>query len=254
MSATREFFPRVRRTVIPRPAPRDEREVLGVAGTVRAAAATIYGSSWYHDPFHDLVEVWDGGPALCFKHLLPERDKYARENLYLRTWIAYRTSENANVNIRTFSGNHVTLPNAVNGALYDDPHASQWVTEDLTLNVNSIYRDERVWFQRVDWEWTSRETVYEDELPGAEACLARSPEQVAALYLDQELTVEVLRELLVRKLDEDRSFMARCLALLHAERFEDERSAVELFERLRQEGAPRVNREASTRTLVALRA
>ena len=160
----REFFPRVRKTVIPRPVVKEETDVLGQSGWVRAAAATIYGPNWYHDQDQDLIEIWDAGPALCFKDVLPRKDKYAKEDLYLRLSIAYRTTANAFANIRTFSGNHVTLPNATDGAMYDDPFTRYFVTDDCTININSIYRDERLWLQRVEWEWVSHETIFEDEL------------------------------------------------------------------------------------------
>jgi len=66
----REFFPRVRRTVIPRPVAKEETDVLGQSGWVHAAAATIYGPNWYHDQDQDLIEIWDAGPALCFRDVL----------------------------------------------------------------------------------------------------------------------------------------------------------------------------------------
>src|SRR5262249_32662419 len=101
---SREFCPKVRKTVIPRPAVGWETDVLGQSGSVRAASATIYGPNWYHDTVSDLIEIWDAGPALCFKDVLPRKDKYTREGLYLRLSLAYRTTANAFANIRTFSG------------------------------------------------------------------------------------------------------------------------------------------------------
>jgi len=252
-SIQREFFPFVRRRVVPRPRTPAARDVLGIAGTVRAAEATIYGSNWYHDPYHDLVEVWDAGPALCFKHLLPDKAKYERENLYLQTSIAYRTTENANLNLRTFSGHHVTLENAVHGAIYEDPNAAEWVTDDLTLNVNSIYRDERVWFQRVDWEWRSREAIYQDELSDADPLHRRTEEEVAALYAERELSEELLRDYVIERLRTDRAFLSRCLVALCAERLERSSSSlVELFRRLQERDAE--NLPGQPRTVVALRA
>jgi len=47
----REFFPKVRKTVVPRPVVKEATDVLGQSGSVRAAAATIYGPNWYHDQF-----------------------------------------------------------------------------------------------------------------------------------------------------------------------------------------------------------
>src|SRR6185437_14598880 len=156
----REFFSRVRKTVVPRPAPRWESDVKGQWGSVPATSATIYGDNWYHNPAEDLIEVWDAGPALCFKDVLPRKDKYLREGLYLRLSLAYRTTANAFANIRTFSGNHITLLNTVEGAMYEDPYTRFHVTDDCTINVNSLYREERLWLQRVDWEWVSHETLF----------------------------------------------------------------------------------------------
>lgn len=216
-SSNREFFPRVRKTVVPRPVVRWEADVLGHSGSVRASAATIYGSNWHHDPMQDLIEIWDAGPALCFKDVLPRKDKYAREGLYLRLSIAYRTTANAFANIRTFSGNNITLPDAVDGAMYEDPYTRFHVTDDCTININSIYREERLWLQRVDWEWVSRETLYEDELPYTSPYLERTPEQVEALYAEKKMDDEAVKEFLIEKIDTDAGFAKRCLLLLAEE-------------------------------------
>jgi hypothetical protein len=210
----REFFPRISKTVIPRPIIKPETDVLGQAGTARASAATIYGPNWWHDPASDLIEIWDAGPALCFKDILPRKDKYAREGLYLRLSLAYRTTANAFANIRTFSGNHVTLPNAPHGAMYVDPFTRFFVTDDCTLNINSIYRDERVWLQRVDWEWFSRETLYEDELGHADPYVVRTPEEVGALYARKQITEETVKEALIDRIRRDNGFAQRCLLVL----------------------------------------
>jgi hypothetical protein len=213
-TARREFFPKVRKTVIPRPVVKEETDVPGQSGTVRAAAATIYGSNWYHDQAQDLIEIWDAGPALCFKDVLPLKDKYAREGLYLRPSIAYRTTPIAFANIRTFSGNHVTLPNAPEGAMYDDPYTRFFVTDDCTININSIYRDERLWLQRVDWEWVSQQTLFEDELATQEPYLHRTRGEVDALYAKKTIDDETVKEFLIRKIREDSGFAKRCLLLL----------------------------------------
>ncbi len=215
----REFFSRVRKTVIPRPVVREPNHVPGQRGSVRAAAATIYGANWYHDPVQDLVEIWDAGPALSFKDVLPRKDLYAREGLYLRLSLAYRTTDNAFANIRTFSGNHVTLPNAPRGAMFEDPFTRFWVTEDCTININSIHRDERLWLQRVDWEWVSQQTMYEDELADQEPYLHRTEEEVAALYAEKIIDEETVRHFLIDKIREDAAFAKRCLLLLCEERF-----------------------------------
>jgi hypothetical protein len=215
--AEREFFPRVRKTIIPRPAAHAETDVLGLSGSVRAAAATIYGPNWYHDPNEDLIEIWDAGPALYFKDVLPRKDKYAREGLYLRLSIAYRTTANAFVNIRTFSGNNVTLPNALEGAMYDDPYTRFHVTDDCTLNINSLYREERLWVQRVDWEWVSRDTIFEDELASSNPYLERKREEVEALYAPKEINDDTVKGFLIDKIRTDPVFAKRCLLLLAEE-------------------------------------
>ncbi|MEW5802351.1 MAG: hypothetical protein AB1847_09640 [bacterium] len=214
MELKREFFPRVKKTVIPRPVVRPETDVLGLSGTVRASEATIYGSNWYHDPVQDLIEIWDAGAALCFRDVLPKKDKYARENLYLKLSIAYRTTENAFANVRTFSGNHITLPNAVQGSMYDDPFTFHWVTDDCTININSVYRDERMWFQRVDWEWVSRETIFDDELSLKDMYLYRTKDEVDALYAPKPINDDVVRKFLMKKISEDDIFAKRCMLLL----------------------------------------
>jgi len=213
----REFFPRVRKTVIPRPAPRLESDVKGQRGSIAAASATIYGPNWYHDPIEDLIEIWDAGPALCFKDVLPRKDKYARERLYLRLSIAYRTTANAFVNLRTFSGNNVTLPNALEGAMYEDPYTRFHVTEDCTLNINSVYREERFCLQRVDWEWVSQETLFEDEQSSGNLYLERTPEDVEAFYAKKKIDDDAVKAFLIDKIQTDPVFAKRCLLLLAEE-------------------------------------
>jgi hypothetical protein len=211
---SREYFPKVRKTVIPRPAPRWESDVLGQSGSVRAASATIYGDNWYHDTVSDLIEIWDAGPAICFKDVLPRKDKYAREGLYLRLSIAYRTTVNAFANIRTFSGNNVTLPDSLDGAMYDDPYTCFHITDDCTININSIYREERLWLQRVDWEWVSRETIFEDEVSSGHLYLERTREEVEAVYAEKEINEITVKEFLLDKIRTDAVFAKRCLLLL----------------------------------------
>lgn len=213
----REFFPRVHKTVIPRPAPRLETDVKGQRGSIAASSAAIYGPNWYHDPIEDLIEIWDAGPALCFKDVLPRQDKYAREGLYLRLSLAYRTTANAFVNIRTFSGNNVTLPNALDGAMYEDPYTRFHVTDDCTLNINSVYREERLWLQRVDWEWVSQEILFEDELGSGNVYLERKPEEVEALYAPKEIDDDTVKRFLTDKIQTDPVFAKRCLLLLAEE-------------------------------------
>jgi hypothetical protein len=201
-------------TVIPRPVVKEEKHVPGQQGVVRAAAAMLYGPNWYHDPLQDLIEIWDAGTALSFKGVLPKKDLYAKEGLYLRLTIAYRTTANACANIRTFSGNHATLPNALRGAMYEDPYTRYGVTDDLTINVNSINRGERLWLQRVEWEWVSQETVYEDELPCREPYLERTREEVEAQYAKKTIDEETVRQMLIDKIRTDDAFVKRALLLL----------------------------------------
>lgn len=231
MELKREFFPRVKKTVIPRPVVKLETDILRLAGTVRACQATIYGPNWYHDPEQDLIEIWDAGPALYFQDVLPNKDKYKRENLYLKLTIAYRTTENAFVNIRTFSGNHVTLPNAVDGAMYEDPFTLYWITDDCTININSIYRDERIWIQRVDWEWVSRETIFEDELPYKDPYLYRTKEEVEALYATKLVDEGTVKEFLIDKIKKDDDFAKRCMILLNSDSL-FESNLVDLYQKL----------------------
>jgi hypothetical protein len=201
MKIKREFFPKVRKTIVPRPVVQPETDVLSHAGT-----------------------------ALCFRHLLPRRDKYEREGLYLILTIAYRTTENANANIRTFSGWHVDLPNAVNGSMYVDKHTYDWVSDDYCINVNSVFLDEKLWIQRVDWEWMSRETIYEDEY-NKDPWLIRTKKEVDALYAKKHITKKVVEEFLVKRIKDDPNFAKRCLVLLNSDKLH-ERDIVSLYKDL----------------------
>ena len=56
------------------------------------------------------------------------------------------------------------------GGRWDGDARKWYITDDMTLNINSIYTDEKIWIQRVDWEWMSKEIVFEREcikLPAA---------------------------------------------------------------------------------------
>ncbi len=214
MEFTREFFPSVRKTIISRPVYVEEKDILGQSGTAWATQATIHGPNWYHDHGQNLIEIYDAGPAICFYGLLPKKDKYEKEGIYLRVGLAYRTTENANVNIRNFSGNHVSLPNSLEGGIYYDPNNYDWVTDDLTININSIYADEKIWIQRVDWEWVSKDILYEDEAAFKDHYLHRNKEEVAALYSPQQITNESVKEYLTNRIKNDEHFAIRCLALL----------------------------------------
>lgn len=214
MEYTREFFPHVRKTIMPRPAYMEEHDILGQSGTAWATQAQIYGPNWYLDYGQGLLEIYDAGPAICFAGVLPKKNKYEREGLYLRLGLAYRTTENANVNIRNFSGNHVTLPNSVDGDIYYDPNNYDWVTDDLTININSIYTGEKLWIQRVDWEWVSREILYEDEAHYQDHYMHRNKEDVNALYAPQHVTNDSVKAYLANRIQNDDHFAKRCLALL----------------------------------------
>jgi hypothetical protein len=214
MELKREFFPSVRKTVMPRPYYKEETDVLGQSGTAWAVDAAIYGDNWYLDRGQALIEIYGAGAAISFHHILPRKNKYEKEGLYLRLKLAYRTTENANVNIRNFSGSHVTLPNSVAGDIYDDPQTYWWVTDDLTININSIYTDEKLWIQRVDWEWVSKEVVYNDELEAQNAFLYRSLKDIEKLYVPQKITPKSVKDFLMAKIEKDESFAKRCLAML----------------------------------------
>lgn len=221
MKLQREFFQRVKKTVMPRPVHRPDVDILGQRGIAWATQATIYGSNWYLDKEQNLIEIYNAGAAICFKDLLPKKDKYAREGLYLKLTLCYRTTANANANIRLFSGNHVTLPNSVDGAMFTDPYTYYWVTDDMTINVNSIYSEEKLWIQRVDWEWVSREVVYEDEIGKKDIYLTRSKKDVETVYAEREVTADVVKEYLVNLVRNDDLFAKRCLALLNSNRLLD---------------------------------
>ena len=218
MEFQREFFPRVRKTVMPRPYFAQEIDILGQSGTAWAVDAAIYGPNWHIDRGQGLIEIYEAGPAICFYNLLPHKDKYEKEGLYLRLKLAYRTTENANVNIRNFSGNHVTLPNSLQGHMYDDPDTYWYVTEDLTLNINSIYSGEKLWIQRVEWEWMSKEVIYEDEVQDKDIYLNRSFEEVENIYGPQQIDRNSVKEFLMKKIQKDDDFAKRCIAMLHQDR------------------------------------
>ncbi|MDJ0659374.1 MAG: hypothetical protein QNJ42_07765 [Crocosphaera sp.] len=229
MEPKREFFPKVKKTVMPRPYFAKEKDVLGQRGTAPAVDAAIYGSNWYLDKEQGLIEIYDAGAAISFYNLLPRKNKYEKEGLYLRLKLAYRTTESANVNLRNFSGNHVTLANSVTGAMYDDPQTYWWVTDDLTLNINSIFSGEKLWIQRVDWEWMSKEIIYEDEVFGKNTVLYRSLEEIQKLYSEKELTDDDVKDFLKDKIKNDDWFAKKCLVMLREEQLMGEK-LVKLFE------------------------
>ena len=214
MKFQREFFDRVPKTVMPRPYVAEEHDILGQTGTAWAVDAAIYGDNYHLDRNQGLIEIYEAGVAVEFRHLLPRKDKYEQEGLYLRLKLAYRTTANANVNIRNFSGNHVTLPNSLHGDMYDDSETYWYVTDDLTLNINSIYSGEKLWIQRVDWEWMSKEVVYEDEVHKRDLSLVRSFEEIEKLYTPKDVTPKSIKAFLIDKIQKDDEFAKRCLAML----------------------------------------
>lgn len=228
MKLHREFFERVPKTIMPRPYFAEENDVLGQSGTAWAVDSVIYGDNYYLDRNRGLIEIYEAGAAISFHHLLPRKDKYEQEGLYLRLKLAYRTTANANVNIRNFSGNHVTLLNSLHGDIYDDPDTYWHVTDDLTLNINSIYSGEKLWIQRVDWEWVSKEVVYEDEVQEQDIFLVRSTEEIEKLYSPQNITPTSIKNFLIDKIQKDDEFAKRCLAILHQEQLMH-KSISELF-------------------------
>ncbi|MBN2374569.1 hypothetical protein JXL19_12370 [bacterium] len=217
MEYKREFFPIVKKTIMPRPVYREETDILGQSGIAWATEAIIYGPNWYHDREQGLIEIYDAGPALCFRDILPKKHKYAREGLYLRLALAYRTTENANANIRTFSGNHVNLPNSLKGSIYIDPFTYHWVSDDMTININSIYLNEKLWIQRVEWEWVSKETIFDDEVGKKDINLIRSQKEIEAIYTKKEITSNTVKEYLINRVKHDENFAKRCLALLNSD-------------------------------------
>lgn len=218
MEFKREFFNQVRKTVMPRPHFVEETDILGQSGSAWAVDAAIYGTNWYVDRSQGLIEIYDAGAAISFYHLLPHKNKYEREGLYLRLKLAYRTTENANVNIRNFSGNHVSLPNSFYGNMYDDSATYWYISDDLTININSIYTGEKLWIQRVDWEWMSKEVVYEDEVNEGNIHLIRSFEEIEKLYGDGEIDRDSVKDFLIKKIQADDDFAKRCLAILSQEK------------------------------------
>jgi hypothetical protein len=230
MEYEREFFPKVRKTIIPRPVIIPETDVPSQSGSAKATDAVIYGPNWYHDDEKDLIEIYDAGPVLCFRHLLPKKDKYEREGLYLLLSIAYRTTKNANANIRTFSGWHVELPNALEGAMYVDEKTYYWVSDDCCININSIFLGEKLWLQRVDWEWVSRETIYEDEYD-KDLWLYRTKQEVDALYAKKHISQSTVEDFLIDRIKEDPVFAKRCLMLLYSDKLH-EKDVVSLYKDL----------------------
>ena len=231
MEFKREFFPLVRKTVMPRPYFADEVDILGQSGTAKAIDAAIYGDNWYLDKENELIEIYGAGAAVSFRHLLPNKNKYEKEGLYLRLKLAYRTTEDANVNLRTFSGRHMTISNSVDGHMYDDVDTYWYITDDVTINVNSIYTDEKLWLQRVDWEWMSKEVVFEDEVDIKNLFSNRTLQQIEKLYTPQKINKDSVTDFLVDKIKTDEHFAKRCLTMLYQDKLLAEDDLIELFQK-----------------------
>ena len=58
MEITREFFPRVRKTIMPRPYYAEETDILGQSGTAWAADASVHGDNWHIDRGQGLIEIY----------------------------------------------------------------------------------------------------------------------------------------------------------------------------------------------------
>ena len=229
MEFKREFFPLVRKTVMPRPYFAEETDILGQSGSAKAVNAAMYGDNWYLDKENELVEIYGAGAAICFRNLLPNKSKYEKEGLYLRLKLAYRTTENANVNIRSFSGRHMTLSNSVDGHMYDDVDTYWYVTDDMTININSIYTDEKIWIQRVDWEWMSKEVVFEDEIDKKSPFVSRSLKEIEKLYVPQKINQDSVKDFLMNKIKTDEHFAKRCMAILCQDKLMENNNLIELF-------------------------
>jgi hypothetical protein len=230
MEPKREFFPLVRKTVMPRPYFAEETDILGQSGTAKAVNVAIFGDNWYLDKENELIEIYGAGAAISFRNLLPNKNKYDKEGLYLRLKLAYRTTENANVNIRSFSGRHLTLSNSVDGHMFDDVDTYWYITDDMTININSIYTDERIWIQRVDWEWMSKEVVFEDEIDERNLFVSRTLKQIEGLYIPQKINQDSIKEFLINKIKKDEHFAKRCLAMLCQDKLMAEKDLIELFQ------------------------
>lgn len=215
MEYKREFFQKVKKTIMPRPVVKPQTDILGQSGIAWATNANIYGHNWYLNEDENLIEIYNAGPALCFYDILPKKDKYKREGLYLQIAIAYRTTENANANIRTLSGNNITLPNSPTGSMYVDPFTYYWITDDMTININSIFLGEKLWIQRIEWEWVSKEILFEDEVSTKDIILTRSKKEIDAIYSEKETTKEMVKQFLINMIANNDNFAKSCLILLN---------------------------------------
>ena len=74
MDIKREFFPKVKKTIMPRPHGVEEVDILGQSGTAWASEAAIYGTNWHVDHYQGLIEVYGAGAAISFHLLLPRKN------------------------------------------------------------------------------------------------------------------------------------------------------------------------------------
>ncbi len=144
--------------------------------------------------------------------------------------MAYRTTRNANVNLRTFSGRHMTLSNSIDGHMYDDVDTYWYITDDMTINVNSIYTDERLWIHRVDWEWMSKEVVLEDEIDEKNIFVNRTLQQIEKLYTPQKINADSITDFLMNKIQTDEHFAKRCLAMMCKDKIMEEKDLIQIFQ------------------------
>jgi hypothetical protein len=96
-----------------------------------------------------------------------------------------------------------------------------------------VFLGEKLWIQRVDWEWMSRETIYEDEY-NKDPWLQRTKKEVDALYARKHITKKVVEDFIVKRIKDDPNFAKRCLMLLNTDKLY-ERDIVSLYKDLGSE-------------------
>ena len=124
----------------------------------------------------------------------------------------------------------MTLSNSVDGNIYDDVDTYWYITDDMTININSIYTDEKIWIQRVDWEWMSKEVVFEDEVDKKTPFVNRTLKEIEKLYIPQKINQDSVTDFLMNKIKTDEHFAKRCMAMLCQDKLMAEKNLVELFQ------------------------
>ena len=117
----------------------------------------------------------------------------------------------------------------VEGNIYDDVDTYWYITDDMTININSIYTDEKMWIQRVDWEWMSKEVVFEDEIDKKSPFVSRSLKEIEKLYVPQKINQDSVKDFLIENIKTDEHFAKRCMAMLCQDKLMAEKNLVELF-------------------------